>query len=75
MPKIVNFGEFLKPETCGQTVLPDRSFLIGQVFKGDIFVDFQTMGVYPRQFLALKSIFLLNETIFIISNAVFTVPS
>ena len=25
MPKMVNFGEFLKPETCGQTVLPDRS--------------------------------------------------
>ena len=24
-PKMVNFGEFLKPETCGQTVLPDRS--------------------------------------------------
>ena len=30
MPKIVNFGEFLKTETCGQKVLPDRSVLIGQ---------------------------------------------
>ena len=29
MPKIVNFGEFLKTETCGQKVLPDRSVLIG----------------------------------------------
>ena len=27
MPKIVNFGEFLKN---GQTVLPDRSLLLGQ---------------------------------------------
>ena len=24
------FGEFLKPEACGQTVLPDRSVLIGR---------------------------------------------
>ena len=30
MPKMVHFGEFLKPEACGQTVLPDRSVLIGQ---------------------------------------------
>ena len=28
VPKMVNFGEFLKPEECNQTVLPDRSFLI-----------------------------------------------
>ena len=27
---MVHFGEFLKPEACGQTVLPDRSVLIGQ---------------------------------------------
>ena len=27
---MVHFGEFLKPEVCGQTVLPDRSVLIGQ---------------------------------------------
>ena len=31
MPKMVHFGEFLKKtEACGQTVLPDRSILIGQ---------------------------------------------
>ena len=30
MPKMVNFGEFLKLEACGQTVLPDRLILIGQ---------------------------------------------
>ena len=30
MPKMVHFGEFLKPEACGQTVLPDKSVLIGQ---------------------------------------------
>ena len=24
------FGEFLKTKACGQTVLPDRSLLIGQ---------------------------------------------
>ena len=27
---MVQFGEFLKPEACCQTVLPDRSILIGQ---------------------------------------------
>ena len=30
MPKIVQFGEFWKSEACGQTVLPERSVLIGQ---------------------------------------------
>ena len=49
---MVNFGEFLKSEPCGQTVLPDRSILIGQKLlenakieksKRDIFDDFQTM--------------------------------
>ena len=43
---------FWKPETCGQTVLPDRSVLIGQKLvenakikkmKWDILGDFQTM--------------------------------
>ena len=27
---MLDFDEFLKPEACGQTVLPDRSILIGQ---------------------------------------------
>ena len=46
---MVHFGEFWKPEACGQTVLPDRSLLIGQKsventkFKWDILGDFQTM--------------------------------
>ena len=30
MPKMVHFGEFLKSEACGQTVLPDMPILIGQ---------------------------------------------
>ena len=30
MPKIVHFGDFLKAEVCGQTVLPDWSILSGQ---------------------------------------------
>ena len=30
MPKIVNFGDFWKPEACGQTVLPGMSLLIAQ---------------------------------------------
>ena len=30
MPKTVHFGDFWKPEVCGQTVLPDRSILIEQ---------------------------------------------
>ena len=46
---LANFG---KPEACGQTVLPDRSVLIGQKlvenakiqkFKYDILSNFQTM--------------------------------
>ena len=27
---MLDFDEFLKPEACGQTVLPDSSILIGQ---------------------------------------------
>ena len=30
MPKMVNFASFWKPETCSQTVLPERSILKGQ---------------------------------------------
>ena len=30
MSKIINLGIFLKREACNQTVLPDRSLLIGQ---------------------------------------------
>ena len=46
------FGEFLKSEVGGQTVLPDMSILIGQnlvenawikKFKGDILSNFQTV--------------------------------
>ena len=49
---MVNFGEFLKVEACGQTVLPDRSLLIRQKLvenakidklKWDILSDFQTL--------------------------------
>ena len=52
MPKIVNLAIFLKNEACGQTVLPDRSVMIGQTLvenakipklKCDILRDFQTM--------------------------------
>ena len=32
MPKMVHFGEFFwKLEALGQTVLPDRSLLVGQI--------------------------------------------
>ena len=30
LPKKVHFANFWKPVACGQTVLPDRSLLIGQ---------------------------------------------
>ena len=49
---MVHFGEFLKTEACGQTVLPDRSLLIGQKLvenakitkhKFNILSDFQTL--------------------------------
>ena len=47
-------ASFWKPEACGQTVLPDRSLLIGQKFVGNakiqkfkynILSDFQTMRI------------------------------
>ena len=49
---MVHFGEFLKPEACGQTELPDKSVLIAQKsmenakiqkFKCDILSNFQTL--------------------------------
>ena len=52
MPKMVNFGEFLKTwslRSAGQTVLPDRSIWIRQklvenaTIEWDIFGDFQTL--------------------------------
>ena len=51
MPKMVHFW---KPEACGQTVLPDRSLLIGQKlvkilkFKCDILSNFQTLWDHAR---------------------------
>ena len=52
MHKNGQFGEFWQSEACGQTVLPDRSVLIGQKlvknakiqkFKCDIFSDFSNI--------------------------------
>ena len=52
---IIVLSQF-KPEACGQTVLPDRSILIGQKLvenakieklKCDIFGDFQTLWRGP----------------------------
>ena len=52
MPKIAQFWRFFKPEVWSQTVLPDRSILMGQklienakIEKSicDIFGDFQTL--------------------------------
>ena len=49
---MANLASFWKPEACGQTVLPDRSVLIGQKLvrnakikklKCDILSNFQTM--------------------------------
>ena len=54
---MVHLASFWKPEACGQTVLPDRSVLIGQKlventkiqkFKCDILSSFQTMLVYQK---------------------------
>ena len=52
-------ASFWKPEACGQTVLPDRSILIGQKLvenakieklKCDILGDFQTLWLTPKGF-------------------------
>ena len=34
MPKMVNLASFWKPESCGQTMLPDRSILKGSKISG-----------------------------------------
>ena len=58
-PKLPILASFWTPKACGQTVLPDRSVLIGQklaenakiqIFKCDIFSNFQTMrkSIYYR---------------------------
>ena len=61
MPKVLNLASFWKLEANGQTVLPDRSILIGQKlvenakiqkFKCDILSNFQTM--WSGLFLALN---------------------
>ena len=58
VPKMVNLASFRKTEACGQTVLPDRSVLIGQKlvenakipkFKCDILSNFQTMCSIGRR--------------------------
>ena len=68
---MVNLASFWKTETCGQTVLPERSVLIGQklvetakikIIKCDILSNFQTM--WCCQFLhwiAKRSFLFSNE--------------
>ena len=55
MPKMVHFGDFLKTLKCSQTVLPDRSILIGknlmenakiEKLKCDILSNFQTLWMH-----------------------------
>ena len=62
-------ASFWKPEACSQTVLPDRSILIGQKLaenakienlKRDIFGDFQTIWVAFRH--AIFGILILKCT-------------
>ena len=58
---MVHFGEFLKPEACGQTLLPDRSILIEQnwrkmpKFKYNILSNFQTMWVHAHSKIVFKA--------------------
>ena len=62
MQNMLNLASFWKPEACGQTVLPDRSVLIGQKlmenakikkFQCEILSNFQTlceMDIEPQNF-------------------------
>ena len=69
-------ASFWKPEACGQTVLPDRSVLIGQKlvenakiqkFKCDILSNFQTMWLLDNsvvtfyEWIWIKSISEMNN--------------
>ena len=57
VPKVVikngQFGEFLKTEACGQTVLPDRSLLIGQTLV-------ENVKIQMRHFKYFSNIMLLK---------------
>ena len=80
---MVNLASFWKPEACGQTVLPDRSVLIGQKlmenakikkFKCDILSNFQTMcrrtKDYTFQGLLNHFLMVLKELLYyIFSNS------
>ena len=65
-------ASFWKPEACGQTVLPDRSILIGQKlvensnskkFKCDILSNFQTLWCrWKGSIYQSKSGFLTGKT-------------
>ena len=64
MPKMVNFGDFWKPDGWGKTVLPDRSILKGQKllengkihkFKCDILGNFKTLCVSHFKILNFRA--------------------
>ena len=67
-----NLASFLKPEACGQTVLPDRSVLIDQKlvendkmqkFKCDILGDFQTLWKDLRTVIVVGNDTFLKEVL------------
>ena len=65
---MVNFGEFLKSEACGQTVLPDRSILLDKIggkcqnwkLKCDILGDIQPLCKYSLLCLLFDASMELN---------------
>ena len=75
---MLNLASFWKPKACGQTVLPDRSVLIGQKlvenakmpkFKCDLLINFQTMWSSRNEgekkaFLFLNSCAFLSKITF-----------
>ena len=62
MPKMVQFWRvFWKPEACGQTVLPDRSVLIGQKLAENAKIQMRLFGWFSNTvpLSAFSSIFLI----------------
>ena len=76
MPKWSILASFWKPEASGQTVLPDRSVLIGQKlvenakiekFKCDILSNFWTMWCVQQQQKDVNFITIFSSALFSLS--------
>ena len=55
-------ANFWKPEACGQTVLPDRSVLIGQKLVENVKIQMRTLAIHNKNRMARNFEMRLFET-------------